>query len=94
MKKLIAKVELVDGFGNPSTLKVFTDHEVGTVGYSLTSPNTGVGFSISNLQCGWRGPNLPDNTYEYSTNEDLMEAVYAAIKGGVKKVVDSKLFVK
>ena len=72
MKQLIAKLDVSDGIGNKKVLKVFTNREEGTVNYSLTSNSSGIGFSISNLQCGWRGPSLPDNTYEYETNEAQM----------------------
>ena len=49
MKQLIAKLDVSDGFGNKKVLKVFTDREEGTVNYSLTSNNSGIGFSISNM---------------------------------------------
>jgi len=94
MKQLIAKLDVSDGFGNKKVLKVFTNREEGTVNYSLTSNNSGIGFSISNMQCGWRGPSLPDNTYEYKTNEALLNAVSAAVRGGVYNVDSKKLFVK
>lgn len=94
MKQLIAKLDVSDGFGNKKVLKVFTNREEGTVGYSLTGMNSGTNFAISNMQCGWRGPSLPDNVYEYETNQALLEAVVKAVKGGVYAVVDKKLFVK
>jgi hypothetical protein len=45
------------------------------------------------MQCGWRGPLLPDNTYEYKNNRQLLSAVIEAVNGGVQTVEDSKLFV-
>ena len=91
MKKLIAKLTLKDGYKNTKFLKVFANAEEGTVSYSLTS-GAGTSFALSNLQCGWRGPLLPDNTYEYKNNWQLLSAVVEAVNGGVQTVVDSKLF--
>lgn len=94
MRKLIAHVEVVDGLNrNPKTLRVFANREEGTVGYSLISDND-TSFAISNMQCGWRGPQLPDNTYEYKSNEALLKRIVVAVNGGVYKVVRTKLFVK
>jgi hypothetical protein len=93
MRKLIGKLEVADPFGNQKTLKFFCDREEGTIDYSLTNEGR-TSFSISNLQCGWRGPLLPDNTYEYETNKILLEAIVKAIKGGVYNVVNAKLFVE
>ena len=92
MKKLIAKLTLKDGCKNTKFLKVFTNVEEGTVSYSLVS-GSGTSFAISFLQCGWRGPLLPDNTYEYKNNKQLLSAVIEAVNGGVQTVEDSKLFV-
>ena len=92
MKKLIAKLTLKDGYKNTKFLKVFTNKEEGTVSYSLVS-SSGISFAISNMQCGWRGPLLPDNTYEYKNNRQLLSAVIEAVNGGVQEVEDSKLFV-
>ena len=94
MKQLIAKLDVSDGFGNKKVLKVFTNKEEGTVNYSLMGTNSGIGFAISNMQCGWRGPNLPDNTYEYETNKELLSAVVKAVNGGVYNVDSKKLFVE
>jgi len=92
MRQLIGKFEIADSFGNKKSLKVFANREEGTVGFSLTN-SRGTSFSISNLQCGWRGPHLPDNTYEYPTNKALMEAVKEAVNGGVCKVKEEKMFI-
>ena len=86
MKKLIANVDVVDGIGNKKYLKVFTNLEEGTVSYSLIGASSGVNFAVSNLQCGWRGPRLPDNTYEYNDNQAILNAVIKAVNGGVCKV--------
>jgi len=94
MKQLIAKLNVSDGFGNKKVLKVFTNRDEGTVSYSLTSNSSGMGFAISNMQCGWRGLNLPDNTYEYETNKVLLDAVVEAVMGGVYKVSSRKLFIE
>jgi hypothetical protein len=92
MRQLIGKFKVEDGFGNEKSLKVFANHEEGTVGFSLTS-ESGTSFAISNMQCGWRGPHLPDNTYEYPTNKVLMKAVKEAVNGGVYRVKEEKLFI-
>ena len=91
MKKLIAKLTLTNAYKNTKFLKVFTDVEEGTVSYSLVS-GSGTSFAISNMQCGWRGPLLPDNIYEYEGNKQLLSAVIEAVNGGVQEVVESKLF--
>jgi hypothetical protein len=93
MRQLIGKFEVKDSMSNQKTLKVFTNREEGTVAYSLTSNKSGNSFAISNMQCGWRGPQLPDNTYEYPTNKALMKAVIEAVNGGVYRVKEEKLFV-
>jgi hypothetical protein len=90
--KLIGKFELQDPFGNKKTLSISTDRENGHVSYRLVNNHTS--FAISNMQCGWRGPKLPDNTYEYPTNTNLMSAVKEAINGGVYSIIEEKLFVK
>jgi hypothetical protein len=93
MRQLIGKFEIADSMGrNPKSLMVFANREEGTVGFSLTNSG-GTSFSLSNLQCGWRGPHLPDNTYEYPTNKALMKAVKEAVNGGVCKVQEEKLFI-
>lgn len=93
MKQLIAKLDVADPFGNEKVLKVFSNVEEGTVTYHLTGKKSGISFSISNLQCGWRGPSLPDNNYEYNDNQALLNSVVEAVNGGVCKVKDKKLFV-
>jgi hypothetical protein len=92
MRQLIGKFEIADSFGNKKSLKVFANREEGTVGFSLTNSG-GISFSISNMLCGWRGPHLPDNTYEYPTNKSLMKAVKDAVNGGVCNVIEEKLFI-
>jgi hypothetical protein len=92
MRKLIANVRVADGFKNQKTLRVFTNEEEGTVGYSLVG-DSGTSFSLSNMQCGWRGPLLPDNTYEYDSNTSLLNRIVEAVNGGVYKVIEKKLFV-
>ena len=94
MRKLIANIDVADSIGNKKLLRVFTDQEEGTVGYSLIGASSGVSFAISNMQCGWRGPRLPNNTYEYKNNESLLRAVVEAVNGGVYHVTSKKLFVK
>lgn len=93
MKRLIAKLGVVDGFGNTKNLMVFTDAEEGTVSYELRS-KTDVLYSVSNLQCGWRGHPLPDNIYEYDDNEMLLNVIESSVKGGVYSVTNKKLFIK
>lgn len=92
MRQLIGKLDIEDSFGNKKVLKVFANREEGVVGFSLTS-RSGTSFSLRNMQCGWRGPHLPDNTYEYPTNKALMKAVKEAVNGGVCNVVEEKLFI-
>jgi hypothetical protein len=94
MRQLIGKFQVKDSMSNQKTLKVFTNREEGTVDYSLTSNKSGNSFAISNMQCGLRGPLLPDNTYEYPTNKALMKAVKEAVNGGVYQVTEEKLFVQ
>ena len=94
MRKLIANVNVSDGYGNKKLLKVFTDQEEGIVEYNLVGVNGGIGFSLSSMQCGWRGPSLPNNIYEYTDNKTLLNAVIEAVKGGVYRVTDKKLFVE
>jgi hypothetical protein len=94
MKQLIAKLNVSDGFGNKKVLKVFANRDEGTVNYSLTSNSSGIGFALSNMQCGRRGPSLPDNTYEYETNKKLLDSVVEAVNGGVYKIDDKKLFIE
>ena len=93
MRQLIGKFDVTDSIGNKKILKVFANREEGTVGFSLTSASSGTSFAISNMQCGWRGPSLPDNTYEYPNNKSLMKAVKEAVNGGVYHVEAEKLFI-
>lgn len=82
MKRLVGKLNLQDPMGNKSKLMVFENREEGTVQYNLGIE------SLSNLQVGWRGPELPDNTYEYPTVKGLLAAVKEAVNGGTRTVVD------
>ena len=90
MKQLIAKLNLTEPMGNKKIFKIF-EYESGEVGYSLTNSDN-VGFATSNLQCGWRGPLLPDNVFEYESPKQLLESVIEAVNGGVSKVDSSSLF--
>jgi len=93
MRKLIAKVNTRQRNGlNPKTLFVY-ENESGTVGYSYTN-SSGTSFAISNMQCGWRGPNLPDCVYDYKNPFHLLRNVIKAVNGGVQEVADSKLYSK
>ena len=93
MKKLIAKVNTRQRSGlNPKTLFVY-ENESGTVGYRYTN-SSGTSFAISNMQCGWRGPNLPDCVYDYKNPFHLLRNVINAVNGGVQEVIDSKLYSK
>ena len=93
MKKLIAKVSTQQRGGlNPKTLFVY-ENESGTVGYQYTN-SSGTSFAISNMQCGWRGPNLPDCVYDYKSPERLLWYVIQAVNGGVQEVTQSKLYSK
>jgi hypothetical protein len=59
MSKLIAKLDLVDYCDNKSTLKVYL-REGGELKYTLSGTKTGIGFSLSNLQIGYKdGNRLP-----------------------------------
>jgi len=91
MKQLIAKLNLTESMGNKKIFKIF-EYESGEVGYSLTNSD-GVGFATSNLQCGWRGPLLPDNVFEYESPKQLLESVIESVKGGVSNVNSSSLFI-
>ena len=93
MRKLIGKVNTQQRNGlNPKTLFVY-ENQSGTVGYSYTN-SSGTSFAISNMQCGWRGPNLPDCVYDYKNPFHLLRNVIKAVNGGVQEVVDSKLYSK
>jgi|SRR5210317_1663028 len=93
MKKLIAKVSTQQRSGlNPKTLFVY-ENQSGTVGYRYTNSG-GTSFAISNMQCGWRGPNLPDCIYDYISPAQLLRCVVKAVNGGVQEVTDSKLYSK
>ena len=93
MRKLIAKVNTAQRSGlNPKTLFVY-ENGSGTVGYNYTN-NQGMSFAISNMQCGWRGPNLPDCIYDYNTPAHLIRSVIKAVNGGVQKVIDKKVYIK
>ena len=93
MKQLIAKLDVSDGYGNKKILQVFTNKEEGTVTYWFGN-TSGTRFAVSNMQCGWRGPNLPDNIYEHETNKKLLNAVVESVMGGVYKVESRKLFIE
>ena len=90
MKQLIAKLNLTEPMGNKKIFKIF-EYESGEIGYSLTN-SQGISFSTSNLQCGWRGPLLPDNVFEYKSPKQLLESVIEAVNGGVSNVDNSSLF--
>tara|TARA_Y100000296_G_scaffold84507_1_gene117996 strand:- start:433 stop:1032 length:600 start_codon:yes stop_codon:yes gene_type:complete len=61
MTKLIAKLDLVDYCDNKSTLKVYL-REGGELKYTLSGTKTGIGFSLSNLQIGYKdGNRLPNH---------------------------------
>ena len=91
MKRLVGKLKLEDGMGNKSKLMVFANNQEGTVKYELTA-GSGTRESLSNLQVGWRGPELPDNTYEYATTRALLSDVVKAIRGGVRSVLETEEF--
>ena len=89
MKQLIAKLNLTEPMGNKKIFKIF-EYESGEVGYSLTN-SEGAPFATSNLQCGWRGPLLPDNVFEYQSPKQLLESVIESVNGGVSNVDSSSL---
>ena len=93
MRKLIAKLKLDGLHTNVYFLNVYTDEDEGTVDYRLTCTNS-INYALSNMQCGWRGPLLPDNIYEHSDNENLLGTIREAVNGGVYTVQELKLFVK
>jgi hypothetical protein len=90
MQQLLGKINTVDPYGNRHVLKVF-ENESGTVGYSL-STSKGIRLAVSNMQCGWRGPDLPDNVYDYDNPVKLMRDVREAINGSTEKFTDSKTY--
>lgn len=93
MRKLIAKVNTQQRSGeNPKILFVY-ENESGTVGYRYAN-SSGTNFAISNMQCGWRGPNLPDCIYDYISPAQLLRCVVKAVNGGVQEVTNSKLYSK
>lgn len=90
MKKLIVKLGVEDPMGNKKIFKVY-ECESGSISYSLESSN-GTLFSTSNLQCGLKGPVLPDNVYECRSPRDLMSKVVDAVNGGTSIVYNKLLF--
>ncbi len=46
------------------------------------------------MQCGWRGPELPDCIYDYNTPAHLIRSVVKAVNGGVQEVTDKKVYAK
>lgn len=93
MRKLIAKVNTAQRSGlNPKTLFVY-ENESGTIGYNYTN-NRGLSFAVSNMQCGLRGPNLPDCIYDYNTPAQLIRSVVKAVNGGVQEVTGKKVYIK
>ena len=93
MKKLIAKVNTQQRSGlNPKVLHIF-ETDCGMVDYSYTNKR-GVRFAVSNMQCGWRGPELPDCVYDYKNPFHLLRNVIKAVNSGVQEVTDSKLYSK
>jgi hypothetical protein len=94
MRKLIGKVN-TESYGyhpNPKTLYIY-ENESGTVGYSYTN-SRGTSFAVSNMQTGYKGPELPDCIYDYKNPFHLLRSVVKAVNGGVVKAVDSKLYNK
>ena len=93
MHKLIGKINTEQRGGlNPKTLYVY-ENESGTVGYRYTDKR-GTRFAVSNIQVGWRGPELPDCIYDYKSPMQLMRAAVKAVNGGVVTVVDKKTYIK
>jgi len=95
MKRLIAQVKFSDDLHNKLTLNVYINTDLGSVSYSLVDPKTRMAHSLSNLQCGWRSNDLlPDNIFEYNTNQKIFDGVLLAIKGSVysRRVTSSNLF--
>ena len=91
MKRLVGKLKLEDPMGNKSKLMIFANNQEGTVKYEL-STLSGTREAISNLQVGWRGPELPDNTYVYTTTRALLSDVVKAVRGGVRSVMETEEF--
>mgnify|MGYP005999112105 CR=1 FL=1 len=93
MQKLIGKIYTEQRGGlNPKTLYVY-ENESGTVGYRYTDKR-GTRFAVSNIQVGWRGPELPDCVYDYKSPMHLMRAAVKAVNGGVVTAVDKKTYIK
>jgi len=93
MQKLIGKINTEQYGGlNPKTLYVY-ENESGAVGYRYIS-KSGTSFAVSNIQCGWRGPELPDCIYEYNSPMHLMRAAEKAVNGGVVTAVSKKTYLK
>lgn len=89
--QLIAKFNLSDVYNNKKIFKVY-EVENGNISYSLTNLQ-GVSFSVSNLQIGYRGPNLIDNVYEVDTIEELIKHTKKALIGSVATIEDAKVFI-
>lgn len=87
MSKVIAKLLLQDGFGNPTTLLVFLKDD-GTLAYRLSGTKTRVAHAISNLQVT---EPLPDVMAEYTNRGVLVVAIADSVRSGTKTVLKAKL---
>lgn len=93
MQKLIGKIYTEQSNGlNPKILYVY-ENESGTVDYTYTDKR-GTRFAVSNIQVGWRGPDLPDCIYDYKSPMHLMRAAEKAVNGGVVTAVNKKTYIK
>lgn len=84
-KEILGHFNLTDPYGNAQMLKVY-EKEDGYLNYRLSSRNQAC--SLSNLQVGWRGPELPVSIDDALTVHDLVKEIKRAVQGGTNLVYD------
>ena len=98
MKKLIFKVEVKDPFGNVKMFKTFVNEDTGMLSHYLVG-NSGINFSISNMQCkGWLPDHLDELRDEVSGEVDLTNLVefidsglYDRVPGTMKMFINQTM---
>jgi len=88
-KQLIGILKLSDAMNNKSILDVFIG-DMDRLNYSYYS-KTGTPYSLSNLQCGWQGPELPFDLEDFKNNKHVILNVVKAVNGGTQKVCEYKI---
>ena len=87
---LQVKISMVtkDGYGNEHTLNVSSD-DWGIIKYRLIGRKSGIPFSLSNLQIGWKYDcNLPTDIEDFDSVDDLVDVIKYCIESGVEDVTE------